>query len=103
MLNIRLFLVGILCVIASSTIFAQCPENIGFDFGTFKNWVGATGQVNIDGSLNFDSFGITTGVHTLYYAKDKQTDPYGGFPIISPNGSSCCVKLGNNIPSGKAD
>ena len=85
-----------LCLV--NTAKAQCPENIGFDYGTFQNWQGATGFISkTDGSLSFSSYGISPDVHALFYRKDNQTDPYGNFPIASPNGSSCCVRLGNDV------
>jgi len=97
MISPRSYILGILMLFLGLVAKAQCPENIGFDFGSFKNWEGAKGVANTaDGSLNFTQPGIFSDVHTLFYAKDNQIDPYGKFPIVSPNGSSTCVRLGNN-------
>ncbi len=90
-------------MILTGTSFAQCPENIGFDYGDFTNWQGATGSVGSDGTVSMSSNGIVSGRHTLFYAKDKQKDPYGGFLIASPNGSSCCVRLGDSNTGRQAE
>ncbi|WP_295651882.1 gliding motility-associated C-terminal domain-containing protein [uncultured Mucilaginibacter sp.] len=82
---------------------AQCPQNIGFDFGDFTNWQGATGGIAADGTIAMTSQGIVSGRHTIFYAKDKQIDPYGKFLIASPNGSSCCVRLGNTNANKQAE
>lgn len=104
MISPRWYILGILIVFLAGIAQAQCPENIGFDYGSFKNWQGAKGVASTsDGSLVFNQPGIFSDVHTLFYSKDKQVDPYGKFPIVSPNGSSTCVRLGNNtVGSNKA-
>jgi len=95
--NFKVYIGGIFFLLLFSAIVkAQCPENIGFDYGNFKNWNGLSGKINSDGSLTLNNTGIIDGTHTIFYAKDNYKDPYGGFPIKSPNGSSCCVRLGNS-------
>ncbi|OCX53295.1 hypothetical protein BEL04_03030 [Mucilaginibacter sp. PPCGB 2223] len=96
MITPRYYILGLLILLVSIAN-AQCPENIGFDYGNFKDWQGAKGIASTsDGSLVFNQTGIFSDIHTLFYAKDNQVDPYGHFPIVSPNGSSTCVRLGNN-------
>jgi gliding motility-associated-like protein len=104
MRSCKIFPLGIFFIFLSYLASAQCPTNIGFDFGNFTNWVGATGTVNkADGSVSMSSQGIVTGRHTLFYAKDKQVDPYGKFVIASPNGSSTCVRLGDSNGGAQAE
>ena len=96
MISLKYYLLGLL-ILFIGIAKAQCPENIGFDYGSFKNWQGAKGVANtFDGSLSFNQPGIFTDVHTIFFSKDGRIDPYGQFPIVSPNGSSTCVRLGNN-------
>lgn len=104
MIHPRPYILGILMLLLFYVAKAQCPENIGFDYGSFKNWEGAKGVARTtDGNLVFTQPGIFSDVHTLFYSKDNLVDPYGKFPIVSPNGSSTCVRLGNNtVGSNKA-
>jgi len=87
----------------ANVVFAQCPENIGFDFGDFTNWQGLTGKIDATGTITMNSNGIVTGRHTIFFAKDKQIDPYGKFLIASPNGSSSCVRLGDSNTGAQAE
>jgi gliding motility-associated-like protein len=102
--NFKIFAIAIFFMFFTSVVIAQCPVNIGFDFGDFTNWDGGTGTVSkVDGSVSINSTGIVNGRHTLFYAKDKQIDPYGKFLIASPNGSSTCVRLGDSNTGAQAE
>lgn len=77
----------------------NCPENIGFANGDFKNWKMYVGSTEVSNSKNIVT---TTEVsnpidnrHTLISDKTL-VDPYGGFPIVPNNGGGFSVKLGNN-------
>jgi gliding motility-associated-like protein len=79
-----------------------CPPNLDLEMGDFTNWVCRTGGLANDGTINWAT--ITTpvpGRHTMIAAPGG-TDPYGGFPLTSPNGGAFCVQLGNeNSPPGR--
>jgi len=103
MFNPKSFIIGIFLLLCSGIAVAQCPQNIGFDFGDFTNWQGATGNISPAGVITMTANGIVPGRHTIFYAKDKQIDPYGKFLIASPNGSSCCVRLGDSNTGAQAE
>ncbi|SKB41721.1 gliding motility-associated C-terminal domain-containing protein [Daejeonella lutea] len=81
----------------------DCPQNIGFETGTFANWRAYSGFVNVVNNnnvrtTNYDlsETGPQYGQHTII-PKGIDKDEYGGFPLNSPNGSEYIVKLGNNV------
>lgn len=98
----------VVCVFISAFSFAQsgsqCPQNIGFETGTFANWKCYSGT--IAESIR----GIPTQqapVITLYETspvldqhdiipRGNAKDEYGDFSLNSPNGSDYVIKLGNN-------
>ncbi|GAB3916352.1 gliding motility-associated C-terminal domain-containing protein [Mucilaginibacter boryungensis] len=80
--------------------FAQCPENIGFELGTLKNWVCYTGIIpDQTGSTPIEwsaPVPPVPGRHQIIKNSSPQIlDPYGGFPINAPNSSQYSVQLGN--------
>jgi gliding motility-associated-like protein len=90
--------------------FAQgCPPNIDFEDGTFAGWTCYTGSVAAINNQNvinlFQSGGPVGNQHTMYSAASSanETDFYGGFPVICPNGSGYSVKLGNNSGGAGAE
>ncbi len=97
------FYILIAFVLLTSVTLAQCPINIGFDNGDFTNWSGYTGKIDRSGVLSFPNSGIVAGRHEIVFRKDNRFDPYGGFPVASPNGSSACVKLGNSNTGSEAE
>ncbi|MBW4891499.1 gliding motility-associated C-terminal domain-containing protein [Mucilaginibacter sp. HMF5004] len=103
MYKFKVSLTGIFFMLITSIAFAQCPINIGFDFGDFTNWDGGTGKVANTGVITIDVPGLVDGRQTIFYAKDHATDPYGRFLIASPNGSSACVRLGNSSTGAQAE
>lgn len=88
---------------------AQCPENIDFEHGDFSNWTCHTGYVAAVGGQNVitltQSGGPVTGQHEMYdrVSSSGLLDPYGGFPVMSPNGSRYSVKLGNTTGGHQAE
>ncbi|MCC6760818.1 MAG: hypothetical protein IT252_06355, partial [Chitinophagaceae bacterium] len=82
-------------------LFAQtCPPNIDFEKGTLDGWRFFSGSVLDQGGINvFDLTESPTpepGRHTIIPAATAGLDPFGNFPMRSPNGSDYCVMLGNN-------
>lgn len=84
---------------------SSCPDNIGFESGSFSGW-------NCYGGIMSASTGVTAlqgpnplpNRHTLIQnTTPPQTDPYGNFPISCPNGSGYSIKLGNALVGGHAD
>jgi gliding motility-associated-like protein len=83
--------------------FAQCPPNIGFEDGTFKNWKCYTGTLikDIGGESVPVEGPAIPGRHTILTNKSPQDlDPYGHFPINSPNNSLYSIMLGGPETSG---
>lgn len=76
----------------------NCPQNIGFEDGNYSNWIFYVGgccpiSAGNVGQLNDRHFLVSgTGV-----------DPYGGFPVVAPNGGTYSMKLGNNKSGGEAE
>ncbi len=78
-----------------------CPANISFESGTFDNWQPYSGHILADGSV---VVAPALDKVQLFSAKNAVTnDPYGNFPISSPDGSRFCVKVGDEIPDTKAN
>ena len=93
----------LLLLIFPAGAFAQtvCPLNIGFEKGSFENWQLYTGKVASDGT---PLLGPGKGNHQLFSSSAFiEKDPYGDFPILSPNGSQFCVKMGSDLPDQKVD
>lgn len=94
------------CIPATAQI---CPANIDFETGTFNGWTCYTGTALVlNGSENDLSLGNSGGPvpnrHTMYSrASDPGVDPYGGFPIMCPNGSGYSIRLGNNTAGTEAE
>lgn len=87
---------------------AQCPPNIDFEQGDFNGWTCWVGSVADVGGTNVISLVSTGGPagdqHTMYGDGDPGTlDYYGGFPVLSPNGSRRSVKLGNTSGGAQAE
>ena len=96
-----------LCSYGSATWAQQCPPNIDFEAGNFNGWtcytgyVEAVGQENVitlyPGSPQYDR-------HTMYARSAYvETDRYGGFPVVCPNGSGHSIRLGNDYGGGQAE
>lgn len=73
--------------------------NIGYDNGNLSGWSGTTGVVKLGAA------GAPTPTYTpLYYTTSATqhsvtsgagVDPYGGFPIVNPNGGTNSIRLGD--------
>jgi len=93
-----------------TSAFAQdCPYNIDFETGTFEGWIcyiGSTAAVNGQNVITISpSNGAVYNRQTMYsYALNAgQVDPYGGFPVVCPNGSGYSIRLGNNSAGTQAE
>ena len=86
---------------------AQCPPNIDFETGTFDGWTcytGSAGAVNDQNVISLSFSGPVPGRHTMYTrSATPEVDPYGGFPVVCPNGSAHSIRLGNNIAGTEAE
>ena len=86
-----------------------CPPNIDFENGNFKNWtcyIGYVADVNDQNVITINpQVGPTYNRQTMYsYAINAgQVDPYGGFPVVCPNGSGYSIRLGNNLAGTEAE
>ncbi len=97
---------------AQAQIVTECPQNIGFESGTFANWDSFIGEISGTGerfpnavrpprvSLNFT--GPIPGHHTLIRRSDRRDD-YGNFSLNAPNGSEYVVQLGNDLTGRGVD
>jgi gliding motility-associated-like protein len=94
----RLFIFFI-SLLVTHFAFAQCPENIGFELGTLKNWVCYTGTFNDQSGNSITWSGAVNpipGRHQIIQNSSPQVlDPYGHFPVNSPNASQYSIQLGN--------
>ncbi|MEJ7692464.1 hypothetical protein [Daejeonella sp.] len=100
------FILLIACLISINTANAQsggrCPQNIGFESGTFENWKCYNGLVSVNRSISNSPFldyslsvsGPVPNQHTII-PRSNDLDNYGEFPLNSPNGSDYVIKLGN--------
>lgn len=79
-----------------TSAFSQCPPNIGFERGNFDNWETLKGQISRDGAIFLSPISPDPSTHRIMDANinGKETDQYGGFPVVCPNGSGYSVKLG---------
>ncbi|NCI46189.1 gliding motility-associated C-terminal domain-containing protein [Sediminibacterium soli] len=100
----RILLIGIVCF-AALRMPAQCPANLGFETGDFTNWKCYSGRIN--SALVYTGTGIDTPLrsrHTIFTrSATALKDPYGGFPVVCPNGSNHSIRLGNDSIGGQVD
>ncbi len=91
----------------SATYSQSCPPNIDFENGNFDGWTCYSGYTAAVGNENVITLTSTGGAsfnrQTMYSANTGETDPFGGFPVICPNGSGHSIRLGNNQGGGQAD
>ena len=84
-----------------------CPPNIDFETGGFDGWTCYTGSAGVVSDQNVISLsfsGPVPGRHTMYTRTAvPEVDPYGGFPVVCPNGSGHSIRLGNNIAGTEAE
>lgn len=95
-------------VMFSSLQAQQCPDNIGFENGTFNNWKTHIGGVAAISGANVFSLiesGPISGRHELFSRAEHSGiyDQFGNFPVVCPNGSGYSVKLGNTSGGAQAE
>ncbi|MBV9987466.1 MAG: gliding motility-associated C-terminal domain-containing protein [Chitinophagaceae bacterium] len=83
---------------------AQCPVNLGFESGNFSNWTCLAGAIDSVTQLR-TAFPVPPipNRHTIYQKGDQTKDPYGGFPVVCPNGSNYSIRLGNDSAFSQVD
>lgn len=77
-----------------------CPPNIDFELGNLNNWECRTGKVESLNGVNTVTWmgtGVNPDNHKIIPRATAGNDIFGHFPLVSPNGSEYCVKLGNNF------
>lgn len=89
------FLLLLVCMGVQNAM-GQCPPNIGFEKGSFENWQTLKGRIERDGTINMNVVAPDPTNHRILDANinGKETDDFGGFPVVCPNGSGHSVKLG---------
>jgi gliding motility-associated-like protein len=90
-------------------IVTQCPQNIGFEAGSFNHWECSTGIIGgrTHSTLSTGEIFITgtnriPGRHDVI-KKGSGTDLFGDFSLDSPNGSDYVVKIGNDVGGAQVD
>jgi len=96
---------GLYCAPANAQ---NCPPNIDFETGTFDGWtcyIGSTAAVNGQNVITLNVSQPVPNRQTMYSysANSRQVDPYGGFPVVCPNGSGYSIRLGNNLAGTQAE
>lgn len=105
----KLFLAALyLCLHFQKGNAQECPANIDFESGTFAGWscyTGGTAAVNGENVITLTPSGPTFNRHTMYSypANAGETDYYGHFPVLCPNGSNHSIRLGNPLPGTQAE
>ena len=107
LLQLLATLINLFCFISGNS--QNCPSNIDFEKGTFDKWTCYTGYTSAVGEENVISLtpsgGPVYNKHTMYSAglHSGELDPYGNFPVLSPNGSGHSIRLGSTTPGGEAE
>ena len=100
---------GLFSCFSYHSLYAQgCPPNIDFETGTFDGWTCYTGTAEVVNNENVialqPSGGPVFNRHTMYTANTNAgVDPYGGFPVNCPNGSTHSIRLGNDLAGTQAE
>ena len=68
-------------------------SNLDFENGNFTNW---TCQTGVNNGYPASGWGGTAPVANRHTIVTGGADPYGGFPMLAPNGGAYSVKLGND-------
>jgi gliding motility-associated-like protein len=79
----------------------QCPENIGFEAGSFDHWDLSYGQILQTGDLDLSFSGQRA--HLIIPRANAAMDPYGNFPMSCPNGSGFSIQLGDDKVGAQAE
>lgn len=99
------FLLPVIWLLASIGARAQsCPENIGFEDGTFNHWTCYAGTADSALGPVMAATRPLTDRHIIIQNRSPQArDPYGNFPVNCPNGSGYSIELGNNNVGAEAE
>ena len=86
-------------------VIAQCPPNIDFEQGDFAGWQYYQSRIPIGGGKINWGFPVPVDPVRLKLINHNisDTDYYGGFPVMCPNGSNYALKLGNDGINNEAD
>lgn len=101
----RIAVIWIACCCAVHLV-AQCPDNIGFETGSFTHWKCFSGTISpqlvVTGSYTNDPLPGRYAIYSAGSDAGKQ-DPYGDFPVLCPNGSKYSIRIGNDAVGGEVD
>lgn len=75
-----------------------CPENSGFEYGNFSNWLLYTGSCCPIVANN-----LTGPLPNRHVITNGGVDPYGFFPAVAPGGGNHSMKLGNDNVNSQAE
>jgi len=109
--NTAVFRIGDTPSIAQRTQ-VDCPQNLDFELGNFTNWQCYTGTAATSGTGASQTNVVSNIVNTtpqnnrhtiISSATTPAIDPYGGFPVLCPNGSGNSIKLGNSGSGSQAE
>jgi gliding motility-associated-like protein len=96
-----------MCFFCREAAAQHCPDNLDFEKGSFQGWSCYTGSTGHQDGVNVISLfpsGPYYGRHTMYTRTAAQElDPYGGFPVVCPNGSGHSIRLGNDQAGTEAE
>ncbi len=102
---ITCFLIAFTLSYTTAKAQSSCPDNIGFEHGSFTNWDCFGGFVSpVNGIVGLTGPNPLSNRHTII---SKTTPPaldfYGKFPVNCPNGSNYSIQLGNSNVNAEAD
>jgi gliding motility-associated-like protein len=97
------YILLLIFIISGSSLFAQCPANLGFEMGTFNKWTCFSGRIDTvaRGFHVADTEPLSTR-HTIF-KNSKLKDRFGGFPVNCPNSSNYSIRLGNDSTGAQID
>ncbi|MCB0696231.1 MAG: gliding motility-associated C-terminal domain-containing protein [Chitinophagaceae bacterium] len=76
-----------------------CPPNLDFELGNLSNW-----QFFVGNCCPISANTATAPLNNRHVlTSGTNTDPYGGFPIVSPGGGSYSLKLGNTNVNSQSE
>jgi hypothetical protein len=92
-----LFILNSISKSNAQTVF--CPPNINFENGNLDNWLFYTGfccpiVANNPTAAILNRHNLMSG---------SGVDPYGGFPVVAPDGGNYSLKLGNDNTGAQAE
>ncbi len=104
---LRFLCVAALAVVCTIPAAQQCPDNLDFERASFDGWTCYTGMAAHQNGVSMITLSPGSpyaGRHTVFTRNaNQETDPYGGFPVVCPNGSGHSVRLGNDQAGTEAE